>query len=572
MKPQGILARTSGTSTFKHHLRTSHPQEWKTIVQERDADKQSQITQFLKPKPIRISDHERAIIDEKLALLIVGSKIAFNVLRRPEFKDFVASLNPAYPTPSVPRLHETLDIVSAKLDADLSNTLAKALAVSFTMDGWTAFRKHFLAITVHYITVNGTINEALLPLQFVDERHTAQTYATKFKNTLQQFLVDGDVPQIGGVTTDNASNMLLFAEHTEIAHATCIAHTLNLFLRGVLDTNENVIVIQRLRELVVAFRRSDRYARALHESQAPTCKLNLILDVETRWNSTFLMISRAVELKGAVQKALIFLDSNENLSGIEWERLTDLCEVLQIYHETTVALSASSTVTISKVVPYLKIMRRALENTKMNDARPLSTVVKRLKSELLRTFDERFGTYLEPDSIQSIATFLHSKYRPFVADYIPDIISAIKTICETDELPTISEPLLLTPSPPLTVPKRPRLLDHLLSTAPELKTKSVVPKVLSLTQQIDGYLAHPLDEDPLKYWVSQRINYPQLASFALRILSIQATEVPCERSFSSAGQFFCDSRSSMSPTTIIKLMTIFANHPKLKRPVDEDPQ
>jgi hypothetical protein len=56
----------------------------------------------------------------------------------------------------------------------------------------------------------------------------------------------------------------------------------------------------------------------------------LISDVLTRWNSTYLMANIAAELKAAVQQALLTLDSNENSSGVEWKRLTDLADILRI--------------------------------------------------------------------------------------------------------------------------------------------------------------------------------------------------------------------------------------------------
>jgi hypothetical protein len=224
-------------------------------------------------------------LNEACVLFLVGCKIPFNIIRRAEFREFISLLNPSYKIISKHIMHEILGKMAAELDSSLAKELRKAVALSFTMDGWSAFNKHFLAITVHFISADGRLNDGLLPLQFVNEAHSAANYLKKFNDAIGAFLriepteelqtlsgvtgkeVDMNAYAIGGVTTDSAANMTKFGKESGLIHVPCVAHALNLCVRDVIDETENLIVVKRLRELVVTFRRSDRFNRALHEAQ-----------------------------------------------------------------------------------------------------------------------------------------------------------------------------------------------------------------------------------------------------------------------------------------------------------------
>jgi len=61
---------------------------------------------------------------------------------------------------------------------------------------------------------------------------------------------------------------------------------------------------------------------------------------------------------------------------------------------------------------------------------------------------------------------------------------------------------------------------------------------------------HPLADDPIRYWLLHRPEFPRLAQFALDILTIPAASTDCERVFSEAGDLLEPRRSKMSPNMI----------------------
>ena len=81
--------------------------------------------------------------------------------------------------------------------------------------------------------------------------------------------------------------------------------------------------------------------------------LGLILDVKTRWNTSYSMLQRFEDLRPAVE---MFISSDpklhqHRLSEEEWLCLTDVVSLLKPLYQATVALSKSKYTSLSLTVP-----------------------------------------------------------------------------------------------------------------------------------------------------------------------------------------------------------------------------
>nr|CAI5861409.1 unnamed protein product [Callosobruchus analis] len=65
--------------------------------------------------------------------------------------------------------------------------------------------------------------------------------------------------------------------------------------------------------------------------------------------------------------------------------------------------------------------------------------------------------------------------------------------------------------------------------------------------------------DPLKWWQTRALLYPQLADLAKKYLCIMATSVPSERIFSKSGQILSEKRSTIKPKRMEKILFLNAN-------------
>ena len=68
-------------------------------------------------------------------------------------------------------------------------------------------------------------------------------------------------------------------------------------------------------------------------------KLNLIQDVATRWNSTFLMLQRLVDQQTAITTVFENEKGSLKMSGTQWDLARDSVQVLKPLHVATTVLS-----------------------------------------------------------------------------------------------------------------------------------------------------------------------------------------------------------------------------------------
>ena len=87
----------------------------------------------------------------------------------------------------------------------------------------------------------------------------------------------------------------------------------------------------------------------------------LIQDVRTRWNSTLEMISRLVEQRWVIVRALDDLNKSElNIRSSDWKLFEALIPVLEPFKVATQRLSGQKYITLSLLNPELKKLRKVL--------------------------------------------------------------------------------------------------------------------------------------------------------------------------------------------------------------------
>lgn len=176
--------------------------------------------------------------------------------------------------------------------ADISSKL------SLTLDCWTSSSmRAFLGITVHWIS-DWTMHECVL--DFVDISDISHTGAN-LANVLQKVIVDSGIQRkVLAIVTDNArNNDTLFSniQSMNIEQVRCFGHILNLIVQEALGYISESII--SLRELVKKIRNSPQKLEKLMRlcSSADIAQVKPLLDVCTRWGSTYMMIMRALEIR-----------------------------------------------------------------------------------------------------------------------------------------------------------------------------------------------------------------------------------------------------------------------------------
>ncbi|KNA24520.1 hypothetical protein SOVF_015220 [Spinacia oleracea] len=181
-------------------------------------------------------------------------------------------------------------------------------------------------------------------------------------------LLDWGIENVFTITVDNASSNDVGIAHLrerlnswdgcilngEFLHMRCASHILNLIVRdGLKECGRSVL---KLRTAVKYVRSSparlQRFKACVQQEKIENKSL-MCLDVETRWNSTFLMLESVLKF----QKALILLSKNDGrfraefvkFDGLpnddDWDCIRNLVLFLKMFYEATIRLSGSLYVT-----------------------------------------------------------------------------------------------------------------------------------------------------------------------------------------------------------------------------------
>ena len=85
----------------------------------------------------------------------------------------------------------------------------------------------------------------------------------------------------------------------------------------------------------------------------------LIQDIQTRWNSTYLMFERIIEQNEAITTALCLLSRNDLcLTESEISTLREAIAILKPFEAATKEMSADQYISLSKIIPMSKSLQQ----------------------------------------------------------------------------------------------------------------------------------------------------------------------------------------------------------------------
>ena len=278
----------------------------------------------------------------------------------------------------------------------LKESLSGAL-ISIKFDGVTRLRSHFLGISMQYYHEDHGLTVKTLALVDTKANRTSSHLKEILLDTLKQFNISKQ--QVLACVVDNASNMTrtvqllnedegdedddkeikdvqdsLSIDYT-IYHMRCAEHTLQLGIRDVLKKGRAEKFLTKLRKLA-------QHLRSSHTDGILKRRANkgMLIDMPTRWGSTFFMLQRLADLKSFVQD----LGSHESyLTESEWAEVKMMVEVLQIPHAATIYFQKQDLTPGECLLHWREVMFK-LEKLENNLASALATALQSRQEFLLR--------------------------------------------------------------------------------------------------------------------------------------------------------------------------------------------
>jgi len=321
---KSYVCKDGSTKSMWRHVKSAHPRKLGAPVAVGPIDK------FFSRVPENVPYSVEAF-KEFVIEWVVEECMPFTVVKAESFRAMLRMLRPGTKVPSANtiknRIMGMFNAEKARVRTLLQETPGK---LSFSLDVWTSVNMEpFLGITVHWIDEEWRLQGMLLDLVPLEGKHTGESLCTAFVDVCSDF---GILTKLLAVTSDNASNNLSFATELEKTckeqkipfsradnHVRCMAHVIHLAVQAFLkaleaeapDTDDDdhavfcdsgasrVHCVSRLRKLVVKIKSSpqrlEKFARQCEV--LGVAKRKLVLDVKTRWSSTFLMIDRALALR-----------------------------------------------------------------------------------------------------------------------------------------------------------------------------------------------------------------------------------------------------------------------------------
>ncbi|KAM3238296.1 zinc finger BED domain-containing protein RICESLEEPER 2-like [Capsicum annuum] len=470
-----------------------------------------------------------------LCRMVIVDELPFRFVEKEGFRNFMKVVQPHFKIPS----HYTVTHDCFKLFDEEKQKLKRSFRdaqqrVCLTTDTWTSLQR------INYI-------------------HRGEDMA----NEISKCLRDWGIDKIFTITVDNvSSNDVTVKELAKIftkrgtnfmngqhLHVRCMAHIINLIVQDGLKMTG--VSIEKVRKAVKYIRQSPARCKRFQEYCEDVdinSKKSLCLDVSTRWNSTYLMLNRAVECENGLMSYvyrdiglshyLRFIEDEEGtivcaFSSDDWDHVKKITNFLQIFYDLTKEVSGSL---------YL-----ILSGDYGDD------LLGKIASNMKKKFDKYWGSPKKMNKMIFISYYMNLMYGEYVKAFSKDKDS--------------QHPLSLSSS----------LFEN--SSSLPSSSGSTVQSIGSLGSFMDDLMKHKagntttvkielqkyLDEanegetnnfNVLFWWKIHSSRFPILAEMARDVLSFPISSVASECTFSTGGRILDSFRSSLTPKLVQTLVCL----------------
>ena len=558
----GQSVKSFTTSNLVGHLR-KHSAEYKIYEDDRAAATVHQpVKQFTsgtsskqltfeesqsRSKVWDINDPRALCVTTKIGEMIAVDCHPYSIVDDPGFVSLMKCVEPRYTIPSrryftdnvLPKIH-------ARILSGIKDELAGAKFFSFTSDIWSTEVSHdsLISLTAHWLTDSFKKKAAMLNASSFQGSHTADAIRMKCDKMLENWEIPKN--QVHCFVVDNAANMKKAMTDGGFTYMGCFAHTLQLVVHdGIISQRYVQDILAKCRRIVGHFKHSQLAFSRLKNIQTtfgiPNHRLKQ--DVVTRWNSTLYMLESIIEQKMALAAYNTEHDDIPQLSAHQLDIIDKVITVLKPVEDVTQSIS-SAEASISIVIPFVKALRRSLEDHSSDDSG-----VQTMKKEMLSSLNRRFCD-IENTETLALATLLDPCFKDkFFSGIVAREEAKSVLIDKVDEIINT----MALEQPPIEEPqeKRPRtsVMKYFNEILEEAGTNSSSSP--SSTAIVDQYLAEPIVDyrkgNAYTWWENNRSRFAILSQLALRYLTPPPTSVPSERLFSVAGDIYDEKRNRLSP-------------------------
>lgn len=494
------------------------------------------------------------------------------------FRNVMYKAQPQYQIPSreyfkqniVPKMYEDC---REKIRALISSSDY----ISLTTDIWTnsATNDSFISLTSHITDKDFNYSHAVLNAKHFPGSHKSE----HISRILLDIITEWDISaKIYIVVRDGGKNIVKGVNDANLESESCFLHNLHLIVTDALASQramKDIVAIAR--KIVGHFNHSPLACsnfKKIQEEQLHLTYKKLVQDISTRWNSTYYMLSRILELKSAVS---LYANENSevpNFTSNQWTLIEGCLKLLAPFQDITKQISSSESV-ISEVIPMVFTLNKYLSSTTVSG---LGT----MKDSLEENINKRFSSIYENDHF-SIATVLDPRFKMafFPIEHTEavktSIIKLMKEKCSSsprnlhqDQLPQTSVVANNKSEPKTFWDCFSEISEASVSVVNDNENDAAKTDFTEqqLLHEYNSYIAKPVISRkicPFTWWKINVSTFPTLAKLAQKYLSAPASSVYSERLFSEAGLIYEKKRNRLKPKNAETLLFLHHNLRILKK-------
>ena len=587
---------------------------------EKDRMSQSQIS-FTSDGSMRTWDYCPMRARTELVRLIARLDVPISLGESEAFVEYIKNAhNPKYT--KVSRQTTSRDILKYFTDckAKLVETFTTSVnCVCLTSDIWSGNAKEdYISVVAHYINSDWQLEKRVLGLVLIDVSHNGQNIADRIASVLADY---GLSEKVLAVTLDNASSNasamhklkpilskylgLEVIDESEYAssslnnavnsiflHQRCACHILNLIVKEALTTLKPLIETFRT---AISFLNSSNQRIAAYKSYCIATGVRprkFQLDMEVRWNSTYLMLKHLFPHKSPFTtfiQAQYPRDEGEPLLLTEdhWMMAQKVLSFLELFYDATVTLSGVYYPTSPLMIHYLVKISLHLKNY-ANDVH-IRSVVQPMIDKYNKYWRDipllySFAFILDPRAkmkgftrvlrrLGNLTSTDYSAYlvgtRARLADVYnkydekygavrlrrtdPPVLSG-KSRSAWDEIYDDDGPVL----GGVILPGNPNMSRDTSATSLLNAVRSSASNASELVSYLDCDTVNHLTDDfnILDWWHQHKLTYPVLSIMAKDILTVPVSTISSESTFSMTGRIIEERRRSLKPEMVEMLTCI----------------
>nr|XP_017256283.1 PREDICTED: zinc finger BED domain-containing protein RICESLEEPER 2-like [Daucus carota subsp. sativus] len=361
--------------------------------------------------------------------MIIVDELPFKFGEGLGFKEFMATVQPMFQIPSrwtVAR--DCYGMYSLKRNELKASLLDSIQRLCLTTDTWTSKQRiNYMCLTAHFIDKDGKLHKRILNFcPIVSHKGKAIGLA------IEECLVEWGITRVLSITVDNASSndvalkrlkerignwgtSVLNGEHL---HLRCVAHILNLIVKDGLSLfGESINMVRNAVKYVRQSPAREMIFMECAKYEKVETKKCLILDVDTRWNSTYEMLDVVEKYERAFSrydtqdpryKKHLKVDGVDGRPTCEdWVTVRKFASFLKIFYDLTLKISGTSYVTSNIFLHEIYAIHSILNEWTYGANVEMFAIGK----EMLEKFEKYWGDPTKMNNLLFIAVVLDPRHK-----------------------------------------------------------------------------------------------------------------------------------------------------------------